>query len=113
MMGWDALEEAVWREVLKRALVEKTPRPLTEVQSYILDSCLQRDDLATAKQFLTDWTTPAPEKPGAYVSKWVPGSHYYALDTKFATLEQAREHLERNGHTYLGFKPVRITDHLR
>lgn len=111
-MHWDQWEGEVWRKVLKLALVEKAKRPLTEVQSFLLDSALYRGDMARAKEMIADWATPMSGNPGAYISKWIPGIHFYALDKKFATLEEAREHLERNGYTYLGFKPVRISDYL-
>lgn len=77
----------------------------TEVQGYIIDSCLARFDEATAERLIRDWTEEkfkVKAKPTAYVSKFQPGSHYYALDQKFDSEFAAREHLQRNGYECLG-----------
>lgn len=77
----------------------------TEVQGYIIDSCLARFDEETAEELLNDWNKEKfvkKIKPGQYVHKFQPGSHYYALDEKFDTELAAREHLKRNGYECLG-----------
>lgn len=81
---------------------------LTEVQACIIDSCLQRGDTQHAQQLLGDWNIAA--KPKAHVTKWNPGTHYYALDTKFDTFQEARKHLERNSYECLGLRERFIYD---
>lgn len=63
---------------------------------YILLSCFSRRDRRGARQFLVDWTDEYA-KPVCPISRFVPGDHYYALDTKFDTYEQASEHIKRSG----------------
>lgn len=77
--------------------------PLTEVQGYIIDSCLARFDERTAEVLLNDWkAAKATRRPSEYVHKFQPGTHYYALDEKFDTEMAAREHLKRKGYDCLG-----------
>lgn len=73
----------------------------TEVQGYIIKSCLARYDEAQAEQLLRDWCG-ARKQPAAYIHKFQPGSHYHALDEKFDTESEARQHLEKNGYKCLG-----------
>lgn len=99
----DGIEKVLFKE----RLIQKAEYQLSEVQGYLLDSCIARGDIQAARHFVQDWTPETLRSP-AYVSKWQPGTHYYALDSKFATLDEAMRHIERSGYRYAGFKVVRI-----
>lgn len=86
-----------WERMMDKGLKIAT----TEVQGYIIQSCLARYDEAGAEELLRDWCGMRV-KPAEYVHKYRPGSHYYALDEKFDTEFQAREHLRKNGYKCLG-----------
>jgi hypothetical protein len=75
-------------------LVQDTP--LTEVQRYIILSCLARGDETEAMELLIDWM------PNRYrcIYKWIPGNHYYALNEKFNTLQEAKDHLRNFGYQF-------------
>lgn len=83
----------------KSRILEDSVRPLTEVQGYIIDSCLARGDIEGAKRFIQDWNT-TELRPKRDVSKWTPGIHYYALDKKFVSLELAIDHLKARGFEF-------------
>lgn len=102
----DAMEAFVMRHLRRERLVEKSTGPLTEIQSMILDSCLARGDIEQAEKDIADWNTQrvAASRRTEYVSKWVPGDHYYALDQKFDTLAKAKAHLKRRGYAYGGLR---------
>jgi len=74
---------------------------LTNVQEYIIDSCLMRLDRTKAEKLLRDWQQA---KPVDWIYKWSPGTHYYALDDKFSTESEARNHLSSKGYECLGVK---------
>lgn len=98
-----------WAELsmLKRRLLEEEESgPLSEVQGYIIDSCLNRGDRDKARQMIRDWNAQRLKlsRPKLHVSKWVPGDHYYALSKKFNTLEAAIQHLEENGYQFDGLR---------
>lgn len=42
------------------------------------------------------------QRPKLSVSKWVPGDHFYVLDEKFRSLEDAIKHLEFKGYVFDG-----------
>lgn len=89
----------VERWLQKSRILEASVRPLTEIQGYMIDSCLNRGDIEGAKRFIQDWNA-TKVKPKRDVSKWTPGDHYYALDQKFVTLEAAIEHLKAKGYEF-------------
>lgn len=90
-------EHLFWERMIGKGLKIAT----TEVQGYIIKSCLARYDEAGAEELLRDWCGMRV-RPAEYVHRFQPGSHYYALDEKFATELAAREHLRKNGYECLG-----------
>jgi len=74
---------------------------LSGVQGYIIEAHLSQHEEDEAEKLLRDWQRPA-EQPKAWISKWQPGTHYYALDAKFETEAEAREHLRLNNYECLG-----------
>ncbi len=73
----------------------------TECRYWMLVSALQRQDARAARMYLADW--PAQDrKPTASISRFIPGSHYYACGVKFHTFEDAKRHLESRGYRYGG-----------
>lgn len=93
-----AIQRVVWKEYI----VSLSRGPLTETQSYIIDSCLARMDLGKAEQLVRDWDVAAGRNEKRHVSRWVPGTHYYALEKKFGTLGEAIAHLVESGYRYAG-----------
>jgi hypothetical protein len=75
---------------------EDLKQRLSEVQQGIIVSCLARHDEKTAVKHLNDWMR-RPYKT-VYISKYVPGSHFYVLGTKFDTVSEARRHAENQGY---------------
>jgi hypothetical protein len=96
-LSFQLREHLFWERMSNKGLKIST----TQVQSYIIRSCLARYDEAGAEELLRDWCRMRV-KPAEYVHKFQPGSHYYALDEKFATEFAAREHLRKNGYECLG-----------
>lgn len=86
-----------WARMREKGLNHTT----TEVQGYIIDSCLARYDEAQAEQLLRDWCG-ARKRPAEYIHRFQPGSHYHVLDEKFDTENEAREHLRKLGYDCLG-----------
>lgn len=76
---------------------------LTEIQQYIIQSCLARNDKESALQYIKDWKESYKLK-GSFIYKWIPGSHYYCLDKKFNTIEEAKKHLEDNFILFYGLQ---------
>lgn len=85
--------------IAKSRIVSESNAPLSEVQSYIIDSCLNRGDEAAAKVFINDWNQ-SRSRPIRDVSKWIPGEHFYALDKKFSSLDEAIGYLGENGFSF-------------
>lgn len=96
-LSFQLREHLFWERMRDKGLKIAT----TEVQGYIIQSCLARYDEAQAESLLHDWCGMRV-KPAEYVHKFQPGSHYYALDEKFATEFAAREHLRKSGCECLG-----------
>ena len=65
-------------------------------------NALARDGIKRAEQFLVDWHMK--EQKTAWVTKWVPGDHFYAQGKKFDRYEDAMKHLLSLGFTVLGLK---------
>lgn len=87
----------------KSKVLENSNGPLSEVQGYIIDSCLARGDFDKAHQLIKDWNSRST-RPVNYVSKWIPGNHFYALNAKFDAIEDAISHLEAAGYRYGGLR---------
>lgn len=94
----------VERRLLKAKILEHSTGPLTEVQGYIIDSCIARGDLEQARKNIGYWNDERARvpRPKRGISKWIPGDHFYALGEKFRTLELAIEHLESEGFAFDG-----------
>ncbi len=80
---------------------------LSDVQSLMFRFAVQRGDEKYAEQLLVDWGFKKKVKQ-VYITKWIPGRHYYALDEKFNTYGDAISHLESEGYESLGVKETRI-----
>lgn len=100
----EAQAEAIAFEVLYRAVAGDARDRFTEVQWYVFRNALARDGIEAAEQLLFDWQMKAQKT--AWVTKWVPGDHFYAQDKKFDRYEQAVAHLESLGFKVLGLKEV-------
>jgi hypothetical protein len=76
----------------------------SEVQRYIIESCLTRYDEKEAEILIRDWNVPQTPKqrPKEWIHKWQPGDHYHVLDMKFDTEREARDYLDKNGYDCLG-----------
>lgn len=72
-----------------------------EVRYWMIRSALGRQDARTVRIYVNDWKH-ARHRPSAPVSKWIPGDHYYVLNEKFDTLDEARDHLCNRGYRYEG-----------
>jgi hypothetical protein len=81
-------------------------RRLSEVQRHILSSYACQDR-KWRDGLLKDWGLLDTDKE-AFVTKYVPGTHYYALDKKFLTFIQASEYLKEHGYKCLGFQEYRV-----
>lgn len=76
---------------------------------WCLVSAFNRHDREAAERFVRDWKNESfRRKKRANVSKWIPGSHYYALDQKFDTLAEAKEHLRDNGYEFGSLIETRV-----
>ena len=62
-------------------------------------SALRRQDANAVRVFVNDWSnsTRRPHRP---VFKWIPGDHFYALEEKFDTLEEAKNYLNVHGYDF-------------
>lgn len=96
-LSFQLRESLFWERMRDKGLRIAT----TEIQGYIIQSCLARYDEAEAEELLRDWCGMRV-KPAECIHKFQPGSHYYALDEKFVTEFAAREHLRKNGYECLG-----------
>lgn len=93
------MESVIWK-IKVRDFWEETEalHRCTELQQLTVESALARGDTAQARAYLEDWEHIA--KRYTRVSKYEPGDHYYVLDTKFESLEEAIEHARELGwHT--------------
>lgn len=90
--------------IKKTKILEVSTGPLTEVQGYIIDSCLAREDFEQARKNIQYWNEERarPTRSKLSVSKWTPGDHFYVLGEKFSSLERAIKHLESNGYEFDG-----------
>ena len=79
---------------------------LSEAQRHILSSYACQDR-KWRDGLLRDWGL-LDENKEVFVTKYVPGTHYYALEQKFLTFTEAREHLEKNGYKCLGLQRTRV-----
>jgi len=106
--AWDLLapgQHWVERYLERQRFVDKSDGPLTECQGYLLTSAFARGDRETAWKFIADWNAERDRlRPKRSVSKWIPGIHFYAVDEKFDTLEEAIEHLQSKGYAYDGLR---------
>lgn len=68
-----------------------------QVQWDILLSCLQRSDYAKARAMVADWRGKQ-----LYITKWVPGDHYYVFGEKFNRYDQAVARAGELGYSVRG-----------
>jgi len=61
-------------------------------------SALAREDERAVRIYVNDWSATACKKPQRSIFKWIPGDHFYALEDKFDTLDEAKQHLKRHGY---------------
>ena len=78
-----------------------------ETRYWMVYAALARQDYDCARQYVHDWSRPKL-RPSEVVSKFVPGDHYHTLGDKFDTLDEAIQHLKRNGRAYAGLKEVHV-----
>ena len=78
------------------------PRCGWEVRYWLVYSALNRGDVRAARVFVNDWSNHR-SRPGARVTKWVPGDHFHTLGERFNTLDEAINHLRNRGYEYDGF----------
>lgn len=100
----DCDPDAIEFEVLYRAVAGDAVNRFTEVQWLVFRNALKMDGIARAEQFLVDWGLK--EKKVAWITKWVPGDHYYAQGVKFDRYVDAERHLKGLGFSVLGLKEV-------
>jgi len=80
---------------------DDNPGYVPEIVRLLVESALARGDLSQAEMFVRDYK--ATERlPQVQISRFVPGDHFYVLDTKFATLEEAKQHARANGYRVAG-----------
>jgi hypothetical protein len=60
---------------------------------YLVDAALAEEDEPRAEMFVRDWGFSR----GVQISKYVPGTHFYALDRKFGSLSEARAFVRQQG----------------
>lgn len=72
----------------------------------MVESALARRDKVAAIQYLIDWDLVRAKH--TRISKFEPGDHYYVLDTKFDTMEEAVEHARQHGFFSTSFHRVPI-----
>lgn len=65
-----------------------------------------RDDRITARKMLTDWDIKI--KNQVYITKWIPGDHYYVGRLKFDTYSEAKDYAEYRGYVCMGVKYTHI-----
>lgn len=75
-----------------------------DVCFYLLISAMARYDIEACRKFVYDWSGGA--QPTALISRFIPGSHWHVLDTKFSSFDAARRHLEKQGYRYAGTRTV-------
>ena len=73
----------------------------------LLRSAMCRRDVEAVRIFLHDWLY-LDARPGQCAYKYVPGEHFYALNTKFNTLNEAISHLTARGYRYAGLHEERV-----
>lgn len=78
---------------------------MTEIQHLTLRSALSRGDIKQAEQLLLDWKL----QKQSWITKWVPGNHFYAQGKKFDHLQDAEAYLKNLGFVSLGLKEVEIS----
>jgi hypothetical protein len=75
---------------------------LTEVEYYLIRSCLARDDEKAAISFLLDWgkyRVATDEERTCEICSFVPGTHFYVLGEKFNSEREAREYAKSKDFT--------------
>jgi len=77
----------------------------SECRYWMLMSALARQDARAARIYLQDWKYQ-DKLPKAKISKFIPGEHYYVLNNKFNSLEEAKNYLHEQGYIYAGFEEV-------
>jgi hypothetical protein len=83
----------------------------TEVQQLLVESALVRCDTISATQMLIDWQLL--QAPHTRISKYVPGDHYYVLDTKFDSYAEAADHARRHGFFSTSLHTVNVDGYQR
>lgn len=101
----DAKRDEIEFEVLCRAASPATVHRFSEVQRYIFRNALVREGIQRAKQFIRDWKLVETQ---AWITKWVPGDHYYAEGEKFDHYSDAERHLKLRGFNVLGLKEIKV-----
>jgi len=69
---------------------------LTDVQQWMCESALARGDRRQAWAYLREWR--AISSRTVRISKFDPGDHFYVLDVKFNSYEEAHAHAEDQGY---------------
>jgi hypothetical protein len=86
------------REILRGVPYMSAPY---DICSRLVYSALAREDADSVRVKVNDWSEYGRAR-SAPVYKWIPGSHFYALDEKFDGLESAKDHLRMNGYVFSG-----------
>lgn len=94
----------VEQEILFRAITGESRFHLDYVQEMRLRNTITMGTLAEAKQLLQDWGIQRQ----AWITKWIPGDHFYAQGKKFDRFQDAEDYLKGLGFASLGLKEVEI-----
>lgn len=83
----------------------------TEVQQCLIESMLVRRDKGKAYQALVDWKLMTSKH--TRISKYEPGSHFYVLETKFDSYDEAVHHAREHGYTSISMHVVNVNNYIR
>jgi len=110
--AWEVRRRAFWNEQDGTGQLYPASN-VPDVIRMMVESALARMDYETAEMYLRDWRAGG-SKPTTRISKYVPGTHYYVLDTKFETLDSARSYARVHGYNvYPTVLEVNIADVIR
>lgn len=102
--------ETITTEMVFRTLLDKIhwTGAMSFVQVCIIKTHIINGDIEYAEKMLRDFD----KRPTRPISKWMPGAHYYALDQKFNTQEQAERHLGEHGYKSSGVEITKVRDQI-
>jgi hypothetical protein len=89
---WDALDQLI-------SLCDFKTKEAAEARSWMLIAHINTEDTQGFRSHINYWFDWERQCPRGIqnVSKFIPGQHFHTMGTKFDSLAEAVEHIEKNG----------------